>query len=160
MQGLLKLYKEDKELSCEHECLRRKVTAGENEAVKQNLDKVLTVVIFIFNIIMLFLNLTASIISGSYSILRLVKSTALDSTYFNHFSAFVDSAMDIVSSVIIFFAIHAIKNTDKEKYPRGRARLETIALVICSTVMSAGSFMVVLQSVEAMVKNDVSVFKI
>ncbi|KAE9552820.1 hypothetical protein FO519_003977 [Halicephalobus sp. NKZ332] len=138
MEGLLRLYKEDNELSSEHECLRRKVTAGENEMAKRDLDKILTVVVSIFNVAMLFLNLAASIISGSYSIL----------------SAFVDSAMDIVSSVIIFITIYAMKHTDKEKYPRGRARLEMIALIICSTVMSAGSFMVVFQSVQAILKND------
>uniref|UniRef100_A0AC34R6Y7 Cation efflux protein cytoplasmic domain-containing protein n=1 Tax=Panagrolaimus sp. JU765 TaxID=591449 RepID=A0AC34R6Y7_9BILA len=139
MDSLLKLYQEDEKINEKHEIAKRKLTLLEEGVNKQRGDRVLSIVVFLFNLGMLFGTLAASILSNSYSIL----------------SAFVDSAMDITSSTIIYLTIYAINHTDRGKYPRGRERLELLALTICSVMLSVTNFWVIFQSVQAIIQDQV-----
>jgi hypothetical protein len=61
-----------------------------------------------------------------------------------------------MSSAVVHFSIWAINNTDPAKYPRGRQRLELIAVICCSVFMATANLFMILQSVEAILGNDVS----
>jgi divalent metal cation (Fe/Co/Zn/Cd) transporter len=63
--------------------------------------------------------------------------------------------MDIVSSVIVFITVSLIKNTDTLKYPRGRQKLELIAVIACSIFMGVANCMMIIQSIEGIVTDSV-----
>lgn len=83
---------------------------------------------------------TASYISGSLSII----------------SSLVDSAVDITSGLVIYVTSRAIKKRDPYLYPRGRTRLEPLALIIVSVVMGVASVQLIIQSIHAVVSDLVS----
>lgn len=64
--------------------------------------------------------------------------------------------MDTTSSIIVYTAAWAIKNTNMFAYPRGRQRLELVAVIICSVIMGVANIMMIIQSIEAIVTNSVS----
>ncbi|GMR48228.1 hypothetical protein PMAYCL1PPCAC_18423, partial [Pristionchus mayeri] len=102
-------------------------------------DRVLNRILFCLNIVLLFANLAAAILSGSLSIV----------------STFVDSAMDLTTSMIIGICLHLIKNSDDFKYPRGRERLETVGVILCSVIMGIANMVIILQSIEAVLNDTI-----
>lgn len=142
---LLKLYQEDDKimLGCSSSISNGMDIVNEENDKKERCvrrkEKYLACGVTCLNIILLFGNLAASIFSGSYSVM----------------SAFIDSFMDITTSLILQATIWAINNTDSFKYPRGRERLEIVAVIICSTTMGVGNVLMVLQSVTAIIENKV-----
>ena len=85
-------------------------------------------------------------------------------------SSVIDSAVDLTSSLILFWAWRAIKNRDKYRYPQGmpltqfsqidrifislgRTRLEPVAIIILSVIMCAASVLVVYQSINTIVSD-------
>jgi len=64
--------------------------------------------------------------------------------------------MDFMTSLIVHFTIWAIKNTDPAKYPRGRERLELVAVIICSIFMGSANILMIIQSVQAIITGNVS----
>ena len=80
----------------------------------------------------------ATYISGSYSII----------------SSLVDSCVDLTSGGVIWMTERAIRKRDPYRYPRGRTRLEPLALIIISVVMAVASIQVIVQSLEAIVSSD------
>jgi divalent metal cation (Fe/Co/Zn/Cd) transporter len=68
-------------------------------------------------------------------------------------SSVIDSAVDLTSSLILFWAWRAIKNRDKYRYPQGRTRLEPVAIIILSVIMCAASVLVVYESINTVVSN-------
>ena len=119
------------------EKLREECDAKEKRRLR--IDRILASLTFSLNIGLLFGNLLASILSGSYAVI----------------SAFIDSAMDTTSSIIVYTAAWAIKNTNMFAYPRGRQRLELVAVIICSVIMGVTNIMMIIQSVEAIVTHSV-----
>lgn len=81
----------------------------------------------------------ASYLSGSLSII----------------SSLVDSAVDITSGIVIWLTARAIMKHDPYMYPRGRTRLEPIALIIVSVIMGVASIQMTAQSVESVLRNTV-----
>jgi divalent metal cation (Fe/Co/Zn/Cd) transporter len=69
----------------------------------------------------------ASILSNSLSII----------------SSVIDSAVDLVSSVILFWTARTIRHRNKYRYPAGRTRIEPIAILILSVLMSSASIQVI-----------------
>lgn len=61
--------------------------------------------------------------------------------------------MDITTSVVVFLTIWAINNTNMFNYPRGRQRLEIVAVIVCSVFMGVTNIMMIIQSVEAIINN-------
>ncbi|XP_045161557.2 uncharacterized protein LOC123526463 isoform X2 [Mercenaria mercenaria] len=66
-------------------------------------------------------------------------------------SSLVDSAVDLLSGVIIWWTSHAMRNRNIYLYPGGRSRLEPIAIVILSVIMSLASFQLIVESVQIIV---------
>lgn len=63
--------------------------------------------------------------------------------------------MDCISGVLIYISTWAINNTDTFNYPRGRARLELIIVLICSVIMGVANIMMIIQSVESIINKSV-----
>ena len=103
-------------------------------------DRHLATIVFIVNLFVFGGNLTASILSGSYSVI----------------SAFIDSVMDLVSSLVVQFTIWSVNNTDPAKYPRGRQKLELIAVIGCSIFMGSANILMIIQSVQAIITGSVN----
>ncbi|CAF0740842.1 unnamed protein product [Adineta steineri] len=85
--------------------------------------RILTMVLFILKII-------AFIVSRSLSVL----------------SSVVDSAVDLLTSLILIWTHRKMKKRDYYKYPGGRTRLEPVAIVILSVIMCAASVEVIFES--------------
>uniref|UniRef100_A0A0N4UE16 ZT_dimer domain-containing protein n=1 Tax=Dracunculus medinensis TaxID=318479 RepID=A0A0N4UE16_DRAME len=71
-------------------------------------------------------------------------------------SSLLDSAVDITSGLVIWLTARAIKKRDPYMYPRGRTRLEPIALIIVSVIMGVASIQMIVQSVESILRNSVN----
>lgn len=67
-------------------------------------------------------------------------------------SSLVDSAVDLLSGIIIWWTSRAIKNKNVYLYPGGRSRLEPTAIVILSVIMSIASFQLIVESIQIIVK--------
>lgn len=117
---------------------QKKADEKESEE-RQRWDNLLARWVFVLNIVLLFANLAAAILSRSYSVI----------------SAFIDNAMDLTSSMIVQITVWAINNTNMVNYPRGRERLEIVSVIVCSTIMGVTNIMMIIQSVEAIVENQV-----
>lgn len=57
-------------------------------------------------------------------------------------SSVIDSAVDLVSSVILFWTARIIQHRNQYQYPAGRARLEPIAIIVLSVIMCSASIQV------------------
>ncbi|KAK6110753.1 Cation efflux family protein [Brugia pahangi] len=137
-QRLQLLYLHDEQLFTHF--LHGNATATNNEEQrKRNINSLLAGITFATNVILLFANGIASVLSGSLSII----------------STFLDSAVDCISGVLIYISTWAINNTDTFNYPRGRARLELIIVLICSVIMGVANIMMIIQSVESIVNKSI-----
>jgi divalent metal cation (Fe/Co/Zn/Cd) transporter len=95
--------------------------------------------------------LVAAALSGSLSIM----------------SAVIDSIVDLVSGTVIWLVVcstaagycratvYLIDNHNPHEYPRGRRRLEPVAVILVSMVMGLSNVVMILQAIEMTVKNDV-----
>ncbi|KRX92096.1 Metal tolerance protein 9 [Trichinella pseudospiralis] len=92
-----------------------------------------------FNLALLVVKLVAAVLSGSFSVV----------------SSVVDSAVDITSGLIIWLTSRAIKRRDLSVYPRGRTRLEPLALILISFIMGSASIQVIGKSVEAIISRNI-----
>ncbi|KAL5015139.1 hypothetical protein ScPMuIL_009409 [Solemya velum] len=66
-------------------------------------------------------------------------------------SSLVDSVVDLVSGIIIWWSTSMMKKRNLYDYPTGRSRLEPIAIVILSVIMSLASFQLMIESVQKIV---------
>ncbi|CAF1274263.1 unnamed protein product [Adineta ricciae] len=94
------------------------------------------------NICLLAMKIAAAILSRSLSVI----------------SSVVDSGVDLTTSVILFWATHAMNRPDRVLYPIGRRRLEPISIVILSVIMSSASVMVISESLQT-IAQDVDAFR-
>ncbi|KAH3827576.1 uncharacterized protein LOC127830957 [Dreissena polymorpha] len=84
------------------------------------------------NLVLMVVKVVAVALSGSISII----------------SSLVDSVVDLLSGIIIWWTSKAIKNRNIYVYPGGRSRLEPIAIVILSVIMSLASFQLIVESIQ------------
>uniref|UniRef100_A0A914W252 Cation efflux protein cytoplasmic domain-containing protein n=1 Tax=Plectus sambesii TaxID=2011161 RepID=A0A914W252_9BILA len=110
---------------------------GEKEASRHT--RRLAAATLLVNVILLIAKAVAVYLSGSFSII----------------SSLVDSSVDITSGLAIWLTARAIKKRDPYLYPRGRTRLEPIALVIVSVIMGVASVQMIMQSLEAIIRQSV-----
>ncbi|KHN78449.1 Metal tolerance protein 4 [Toxocara canis] len=137
-QQLLRLYMQDDKLF-EFSCAKAFDENNAEAARRHRKDGLLASISFTLNIVLLFANATASFLSGSLSII----------------STFIDSAVDTTSGALIMLSAWAIKNTDMFNYPRGRTRLELVAVLMCSTIMGVANVMMIVQSVGSIINQTV-----
>ncbi|KAI6175819.1 Cation diffusion facilitator family transporter [Aphelenchoides bicaudatus] len=138
--SLVNLYKEDEKMLLDTQDAEA-AREAENKAYarKLKIDDYLAKIVLVMNLVILAGNLTASILSGSYAVI----------------SVFVDSFMDTLCSIIVQITIFAINHTNQFKYPRGRQRLELIAVLTSSLLMAVANVFMILQSAEAIIFNNV-----
>ncbi|KAK0400374.1 hypothetical protein QR680_003467 [Steinernema hermaphroditum] len=138
-EELIQLYRDDDELLQGYDKQAHTVKSSLQEAKARKVDSLLSSLTFVLNVCLLFGNLTAAILSQSLSVV----------------SAFIDSAMDITSGGLIYLSLRAIGNTNRYFYPRGRHRLELVAVVISSIIMGVANIMMIVQSVESIINKAV-----
>lgn len=91
-----------------------------------------------------------------YSTLIIIKTVAAYlSGSFSVISSVVDSACDIFTSLTIWVTNRKMRKPDPYQYPRGRSRLEPIALIIISIVMAVASVQMIMQSAQAIISGKV-----
>ncbi|GMR45181.1 hypothetical protein PMAYCL1PPCAC_15376 [Pristionchus mayeri] len=139
---LKKFYEDQAELIAHYE-RDDKLLAGviEPEDTEKRMDRILNYLHISLNVFLLFANLTAAILSGSLSII----------------STFVESAMDLTTGLIMGLCLHLIKKSDYFKYPRGRERLETVGVVLCSVIMGIANIVIILHSLNAIIHGEIDV---
>lgn len=84
------------------------------------------------NLVLLIAKLAAAIMSGSISVI----------------SSLVDSIVDFASGIVIWATTRAMKNRNLYEYPQGRTKLEPIAIVVLSVIMSLASLQLIRESAE------------
>ncbi|XP_059141904.1 uncharacterized protein LOC131929627 [Physella acuta] len=80
-------------------------------------------------------------------------------------SSLVDSVVDLVSGIIIWWTTRAIRKSSVYVYPVGRSRLEPVAIIVLSVIMSLASLEVLISSIRKMIslsssKEDIANFEI
>ncbi|KAL5015135.1 hypothetical protein ScPMuIL_009405 [Solemya velum] len=90
---------------------------------------------FFCNVGLLLAKTTAVVLSGSISIL----------------SSLVDSVVDLLSGLIIWLTTRAVERTDPFLYPRGRKKLEPLAIIILSVIMFSASLQLIKESVSKII---------
>uniref|UniRef100_A0A914XHQ9 Cation efflux protein transmembrane domain-containing protein n=1 Tax=Plectus sambesii TaxID=2011161 RepID=A0A914XHQ9_9BILA len=107
------------------------------EADSRHKDAVIAKIVFVVNFCLLITKTIASYLSGSLSVI----------------STMLDSVMDLASGIIVWLTMRAIKNSNPYRYPRGRTRLEPIAVIIVSIIMGIGNMLMIIESVSSVVNN-------
>lgn len=92
-----------------------------------------------FNTGLLIAKAVASYLSGSMSII----------------SSLVDSAIDLVSSIVMCYTTRAIRGTNYYKYPEGKTRLEPISIIVLAVIMAVASIQVIITSVTKIIEHSV-----
>lgn len=90
---------------------------------------------FFINILLFLAKCVAVALSGSISII----------------SSLLDSAMDLVSGVVIWYTSRAVKKRDPYVYPQGRTKLEPIGIVILAVVMAVASVQIIKEAAMKMI---------
>uniref|UniRef100_A0A915ALD0 Cation efflux protein cytoplasmic domain-containing protein n=1 Tax=Parascaris univalens TaxID=6257 RepID=A0A915ALD0_PARUN len=120
----------------------RRQHSGASTKRQPGVDKAakwLAMATLIVNISLVTVKAAAAYLSGSLSII----------------SSLVDSTVDITSGLVIWLTARAIKKRDPYMYPRGRTRLEPLALIIVSVIMGVASVQMVVQSLESVLRQTV-----
>ena len=112
--------------------------AVENSKIHNDLLKkssILAKVTFLANLCLLIAKVVAVVESGSISVI----------------SSLVDSVVDLTSGVVIWWSTRAMKRRNRYEYPQGKTKLEPIAIVILSVVMSVASLLLIKESITKIV---------
>ncbi|GFO13967.1 metal tolerance protein [Plakobranchus ocellatus] len=92
----------------------------------------LSKITLLVNFLLLLAKIVASVLSGSMSII----------------SSLVDSALDLISGVVMWWAARAMQHRDPYAYPQGRTKLGPVAVIILSVVMALCSLQLIRESIE------------
>ena len=95
---------------------------------------------FAVNLFLLFAKLSATIQSGSLSVL----------------SSLIDSVLDLFSGIAIGVSSYLIKRYDRFNYPIGRNRLESVAIIITASVMGTAALQIVTKAIEDIASSAVA----
>ncbi|CAD6196752.1 unnamed protein product [Caenorhabditis auriculariae] len=131
LDSLLKLYEQDSYAICG----KKKEPQKKDDPYENLLDRVS---------LLLKLILVASKLSASY----LSNSLAIT-------SVFVDSLMDVCSEAILGVCMWLIENIDTFSYPRGRARLTTIGVILSSIVLGVANMAILMRSISDIVTGTI-----
>jgi cation diffusion facilitator family transporter len=108
-------------------------------ARQRRLDEILAKVTLVINVTLLLAKIVASIMSNSLSVMSTV----------------IDSAVDITSGLVIWLTMRAIVNVNPHDYPRGRTKLEPLAVVIVAIIMGVANIVMIIQSVQSIIDDKV-----
>ncbi|KAI8331843.1 cation efflux protein [Chlamydoabsidia padenii] len=90
------------------------------------------------NVVLFALQLTAAITSGSLSI----------------FATMADAFMDLLSSVVLMWTSRQASRPNLDKYPAGKARMETAGIIVFSCLMSCVAFFLIIESGQKLATGD------
>lgn len=90
------------------------------------------------NIGLLIAKAVASYLSGSMSII----------------SSLVDSIIDLVSGIVLWFTTRSIKGTNYYDYPEGKTRLEPISIIVLAVIMAVASVQMIITSVTKIIEQS------
>ncbi|EFO19451.1 cation efflux family protein [Loa loa] len=138
-----KIFPESASTNGKHKTPAVKVMKKVQSSMDVSADKAarwLAMTTLIANVSLAIAKTAAAYLSGSLSII----------------SSLVDSAVDITSGLVIWLTDRAIRKRDPYMYPRGRTRLEPIALIIVSVIMGVASVQMVVQSLESVIHDTVN----
>eukprot|EP00033_Pygsuia_biforma_P002646 GCRY01002926.1.p1 GENE.GCRY01002926.1~~GCRY01002926.1.p1 ORF type:complete len:547 (+),score=159.71 GCRY01002926.1:223-1863(+) len=90
------------------------------------------------NVFLLIIKVIAAILSGSMAVLA---------------SAF-DSCLDLVSGSILVFVDRAIRKSNYDKFPVGKARLEPIGVVVFSAIMGTAAVQIIIEAANVLMSGD------
>lgn len=93
-------------------------------------DRRLALLMFFLNLALLGAKIAACILSNSLTII----------------SSAVDSAVDLLSSLVVWLSTRAVRRHDQYKFPRGRSRLEPLTIIAMSIIRGAAGFLIIEQS--------------
>ncbi|KAK7486124.1 hypothetical protein BaRGS_00022590 [Batillaria attramentaria] len=101
------------------------------------------------NFILLVVKAVAVALSGSISII----------------SSMIDSSLDLLSGIVIWYTSRAIRRSNPYKYPSGKRRMEPLAIVVLSVILSIASVQLIIESVQKIIgytsdKSSVSHFEV
>lgn len=137
---LLKSYKEDRDrLAIFTPPAGADEASSVTETVECDKERALENLSFACNFVLLIGKIAATIMSESLSIL----------------SSMVDSLVDNTTNIVITVSSWAIRNRDPFHYPRGRTRLEPLALMIISVIMGIASLQVIVKTVESLIEGKI-----
>lgn len=141
--ALLKAYREDSDLMTALTTKGGRVSSDEGSSIFEKLkcdkERFLENLTFACNFALLLGKIVATIMSDSLSIL----------------SSMVDSLVDNTTNLVIAWSNRAIRHRDLFHYPRGRTRLEPLALIIISVIMGIANLQVLVKTIEAIVKDEI-----
>ncbi|KAK9897836.1 hypothetical protein P389DRAFT_195422 [Cystobasidium minutum MCA 4210] len=109
-------------------------------AEQKRKDKIAINVNFIINVFLLLAKVLVVILSNSLSLL----------------ASAVDSTMDLVSVLIIFFTTRAAGTTDMYNYPAGKNRMEPLGVVVFSVVMITSFSQILVESIQRLADRNIS----
>lgn len=69
-------------------------------------------------------------------------------------SSLVDSAVDLMSGLVVCYTSHAIKCSNYYEYPEGKTRLEPISIIVLAVIMAVASIQVIITSVTKIIENS------
>ena len=113
-------------------------TASKISDVKESKVSIAVKMSLLCNIVLLIAKAVASYLSRSMSII----------------SSLVDSAVDLIAGVIVWYTARAIKGTNFYEYPQGKTRLEPISIIVLSVIMSVASIQVIITSVTEIIEQS------
>ncbi|RKP09675.1 cation efflux family-domain-containing protein [Thamnocephalis sphaerospora] len=87
------------------------------------------------NVMLFILQLTAAIASGSLAL----------------FATMADSFMDLLSGAILTLASREARKENIQKYPTGKSRMETIGIIVFSSLMATVSVQLIVESIRTLI---------
>ncbi|KAL4221373.1 hypothetical protein ACF0H5_019631 [Mactra antiquata] len=139
IRGKTSFYKSQDTLIDQYEEVRMEIDdAMENAEYQKQLRKKASLyakITFLTNLILLGIKVVAVVLSGSISLI----------------SSLVDSSVDLLSGLVIWVTSRAVKKTDRYVYPQGRTKLEPMAIVILSVIMSVASLQIIKEALTKIV---------
>ncbi|XP_048241139.1 metal tolerance protein 9-like [Haliotis rufescens] len=128
-------YKAQDELITAYETLQHGQHNSEGPEYGQKVASIMSKISFAANFVLLVAKIVAAALSSSISII----------------SSLVDSVVDLLSGIIIWWTSSTMKKRNPHLYPSGRTKLEPVAIVILSVVMSLASLQLTIESIQKII---------
>jgi cation diffusion facilitator family transporter len=88
------------------------------------------------NVLLFGANSTVAYLTGSLSLL----------------ASAVDSFLDLISQIIIFFALRSNRNVDRARWPLGRSRMEPVGIIVVASLMGVAALQIGIESTSRFVR--------
>lgn len=117
----------------------RQQANSDEERKQRKRDELLAKIVLGLNLALLIVKIVAAAMSNSLSVISTV----------------IESGVDLVSGIIIWATSAAIQNRDPYEYPRGRTKLEPLAVIFVSIIMGVANIQVIIQAITQIVEKKI-----